>query len=793
MLLLVKYRSIITFQLHKEGSYRMIDKYITELKRLTVNKEIDKLKIILQQIPASKKGVVFEEYLKELYIGNGWIAVRNGSKHDMGADILLYHPKTPDTISIIVQAKNHARRLTFDDTRNELLKFEEKSKVKFKCNSYTLVSIEGFVKEAKQLAEFNMCLESWDYVVGLINTYSTKRRSEPKIQLLAHNKRAYDISKELYNSSKKVAVVHATGTGKSYIIINLLSDYIDKKCLVLAPSKYILDEIKSKFPWTFQNTKLMTYAKLAKLTEIEDLKFDFIVLDEFHRCGAKEWGKGVQNLLNINYDAYIFGTTATPIRYLDNNKDMATQLFDGKVSSNITLADAIAKNILPMPTYVTAIYTIDNVLNELKDMITISDSPEKDSLLTRVLDYKKKWEISRGIPEIINKYIKKQNNKFIVFCEDKKHLTNMEWLVKKWFAEAKPDIRVREYRVVSGDKQSENDLISFRSASSKNEIHLLFSIDMLNEGLHIDDISGVILLRNTTSPRVFYQQIGRAIQTGRMDKKPLILDFVNNFNNISADNFISDLKQSVELERQKRNTLGLEENFPVITIYDETKEELKFFKEIELKLKNSWEYRYEQLNEYHKKNGNCMVKHHENKQLRNWVGTQRRFYNKGLLEEERINKLNELDFEWGPDEQWLLRFKDLVKYKEEFGTANVPKRYEVNNFQLGNWCVWMRKLNREGKLLKEQIDLLEGIGFSWNLRSHKWDEMFKMLTEFKKEYGHCDVPRDFAKDNKQLGFWVAHQRSFYKKGKLSQERIKKLNELGFTFDASKLRHTRKRK
>lgn len=769
----------------------MIDKYITELIRLTVNKEIDKLKTILQQIPANKKGVIFEEYLKELYLGNGWIAVRNGSKYDMGADILLYHPKTPETISIIVQAKNHARRLTFDDTRNELLKFEEKSKVKFKCNSYTLVSIEGFVKEAKQLAEFNMCLENWDYVIGLINTYSTNRRIEPKIQLLAHNKRAYDISKELYNSSKKVAVVHATGTGKSYIIIKLLSDYINKKCLVLAPSKYILDEIKSKASWAFHNTKLMTYAKLAKIEEIEGLKFDFIVLDEFHRCGAKEWGKGVVKLLNFNNDACIFGTTATPIRYLDNNKDMAHQLFDGNVSSNITLADAIAKKILPMPTYVTAIYTIDNVLDKLKDRISNSDISDKDNLLLQVSDYKKNWEKSRGIPEIINKYIKKQDNKFIVFCEDKKHLTNMEWIVKKWFAEAKPDIRVREYRVVSGDKQSENDLNSFRSASSKDEIHLLFSIDMLNEGLHIEDISGVILLRNTTSPRVFYQQIGRAMQTGG-NKKPIIMDFVNNFHNISADNFITDMKQSVEFERQKRNFLGLEENFPVITIYDETKEELKFFKEIELKLNNSWEYRYEQLKEYHEKNGNCMVKHHENKQLRNWVGTQRGIYNKGLLEQERINQLNELDFEWGPDEQWLLRFKDLLKYKEENGTANIPKRYQVNNFHLGNWCVRMRKLYREGKLLEEQINLLEGIDFSWDLRSHKWDEMFKMLTEFKEEYGHCDVPRDLGDDNK-LASWVSHQRGFYRKGKLSQERIKKLNELGFTFDASQLRHTKKRK
>lgn len=784
----------ITNRFGNKGGYTMIDEYIADLKRLTMSKEKNKVKTLLQQIPVTQKGMVFEEYLKELYIGNGWLAIRNGSKGDAGADILLYHPKAPDTISLIVQAKNHARRMTFDDTRNELIKFEEKSKTKYKSNSYILVSVEGFVKEAKKLAEFNMRLEGWDYVAGLIDTYSsTKKRSEPEIELLAHNKRAYDDSKEFYKHSERVAVVHATGTGKSYIIIKFLSDYINKKCLVLAPSKYILNQIKSKFTWAFQNTKLMTYAKLAKITEIETLKFDFIVLDEFHRCGAKEWGKGVQELLSNNKDALILGTTATPVRYLDGNKDMANELFDGNVSSTLSLSDAITKNILPMPTYVTALFTIDSELNKLKDKITCSDDSEKDSLLLQVSEYKKHWEKSKGIPRIINRYIKKENNKFIVFCENKKHLSNMEWLVKKWFTEAKPHIRVREYRVVSGDKQSDNELINFRSANNKNEIHLLFSIDMLNEGLHMDDISGVILLRSTTSPRVFYQQIGRAIQAGSIQKKPLIFDFVNNFNIIGVNNFISDLKESEKLQREKRAVLGLEENCPEFTIYDETKDELKFFKEIELKLKDTWEYKYQQLKEYHQVNGNCMVKrNYKNKQLGNWVGTQRTLYNKGLLEQERINKLNELNFEWGPNEQWLLRFRDLVKYKEEFGAVNVPRRYKTDTFHLGVWTIWMREQYKEGKLSKEQIDLLEGIGFNWDLRSHQWDEMYKMLTEYKEEYGHCDVPWSFEKDNKKLGTWVSHQRGFYRNGKLSDERIQKLNEIGFTFDARHLTHVRKR-
>ncbi len=93
--------------------------------------------------------------------------------------------------------------------------------------------------------------------------------------------------------------------------------------------------------------------------------------------------------------------------------------------------------------------------------------------------------------------------------------------------------------------------------SSDNEndtcIHLLFCIDMLNEGLHVPDAAGVILVRPTESPRVFYQQIGRCIQAGS-GNTPIIFDFVNNFRNISANNFIEDIKTEVDEENEIRKT-----------------------------------------------------------------------------------------------------------------------------------------------------------------------------------------------------------------------------------------------
>jgi hypothetical protein len=51
------------------------------------------------------------------------------------------------------------------------------------------------------------------------------------------------------------------------------------------------------------------------------------------------------------------------------------------------------------------------------------------------------------------------------------------------------------------------------------------------------------------------------------------------------------------------------------------------------------------------------------------------------------------------------------------------------------------------------------------------------LAELKREFGHCNVPRS----NEQLSHWCDNQRQLFKNGKLSQDRIDKLNELGFTW------------
>ena len=561
----------------------MVAEALDRLLTLTVQRDHDAIKSLLEGLPREQKGQVFEEYAQRLYQGNGWIAVRQGGRSDEGADILLSHPKTPESVSFIVQCKNQARPLSDDDTRIELLKFEQKGRETYNCHQYRLISVSGYVKDAKALSEWNMLLDEWRYVGSLIDGYDPENKAEPEIELFAHNRNAFAEVETIWITSNRAAVVHPTGTGKSYIIAKAVSHFAAGEVLVLAPNNYILEQLRHKIPWATDRLNLMTYAKGRLLSDVEIDEFNpcLVVLDELHRCGAEEWGKGVNRILSRYPDARVLGTTATPIRYLDACRNMADELFHGHLAGNLSLAQAIVREILPMPKYVCALYTLDEEVEALVARIESSAvSPdEKERSKNRSIQAKVDWEKTKGIPHILAEHIDTSLNKFIVFCRNKEHLDSMEEEVRKWFREAL-GIRRESYRVVSGDSDSDDNLDRFRHATDSRKVHLLFCIDMLNEGIHMEDVSGVVLLRPTESPTVFYQQIGRCIQVG-LRHVPVIFDFVNNFRSIRANDFLGDLDNALLTETHRRASFGLSESSMAFDITDETRDVVEILERIE--------------------------------------------------------------------------------------------------------------------------------------------------------------------------------------------------------------------
>jgi hypothetical protein len=194
-----------------------------------------------------------------------------------------------------------------------------------------------------------------------------------------------------------------------------------------------------------------------------------------------------------------------------------------------------------------------------------------------------------------------------------------------------------------------------------------------------------------------------------------------------------------------------------------------------------WVQRYEELKEYKEKKGHTNVPHKYGK-LGGWIKTQRELYKTADIPEDRINKLNELGFSWALDwkksnqDSWVQKYEELKEFKEKNGNCNVP----FSSGMMGNWVIRQRKLFKQGRLTEDRINKLNELGFQWSVFSQEsyqelWDQKWRELRDWKEKVGHCNVS---AKSGK-LGRWIAKQRDYYKKGMLSQERINKLNELGF--------------
>jgi hypothetical protein len=145
-------------------------------------------------------------------------------------------------------------------------------------------------------------------------------------------------------------------------------------------------------------------------------------------------------------------------------------------------------------------------------------------------------------------------------------------------------------------------------------------------------------------------------------------------------------------------------------------------------------------------------------------------------------------------EQWFQKFQELARYKEDHDDFLVP----LNSPSRDSLAQWVKRQRyqhtrrEEGKhstLTDERKQALESIGFVWSNHGARWEDRFEELQLYLKQYGHCNVPKDYT-GNHELAGWVKYQRRIYRKmmmlGEqpltLTPERIHKMNNIGFCWE-----------
>jgi hypothetical protein len=163
------------------------------------------------------------------------------------------------------------------------------------------------------------------------------------------------------------------------------------------------------------------------------------------------------------------------------------------------------------------------------------------------------------------------------------------------------------------------------------------------------------------------------------------------------------------------------------------------------------------------------------------VSSQRTAREAKKLDADRSRRLDELGFVWDlADAWWEEMFTALVDYGERFGDCNVPQIW-AENPALGNWLGKQRKARKAGKLGNDCIRRLDELGFIWDMLDAAWEEMFVTLVDYRDRFGDCKVPKRWP-ENRRLGSWATNQRISKKSGKLSEDRIRRLEELGFVWN-----------
>jgi superfamily II DNA or RNA helicase len=196
----------------------------------------------------------------------------------------------------------------------------------------------------------------------------------------------------------------------------------------------------------------------------------------------------------------------------------------------------------------------------------------------------------------------------------------------------------------------------------------------------------------------------------------------------------------------------------------------------------AWDRRFGELQAFKTKHGHCNVpQRHPYKMLGHWVSSQRTRRRAGRLAPDRVARLNAISFVWDPEaESWNENYGALIEFRQKEGHSNVPRTFQ-DNLSLGRWLGHQRVLRAQGKLAPERFQLLESVGVSWDTVEAQWEDKFERLVAFSKREGHANVPRHYP-DDVQLANWVGNQRAFKRRGRITPERIARLEAIGFRWD-----------
>ena len=374
--------------------------------------------------------------------------------------------------------------------------------------------------------------------------------------LYEHNRVTYDKVVCMLEKFGRCAIIQATGTGKSYILNELINTvFLGMNILIVVPTKALIEAYELTGLYDSTNIQFTTYAGLSTCR-----KSDVIVLDELHRAGAVVWGKWVKE--SLARAKYFIGLTATPIRYLDKGRDVAQELFGSAIVYGPTREEAISSGILPSFDYVA-------ILSETKEIL--------DNVNDYSFEYKKRVHLlldEYQLSERIKRYVV-GHKKIVVFYPNIETLLQADIELYTWFGD---NVHIYQVHSMQSHIANREQLRAFNWDSS---LCVIKSVDMLNEGLHLEGVTLGIGARKTKSRNILEQEIGRILSASNKAYKPVFIDLVRNFEEVMVDSSSS----STVNKRGEKKVFCQDGKLEILISYDEV---LLDINDIFLRMHGKW-------------------------------------------------------------------------------------------------------------------------------------------------------------------------------------------------------------
>ncbi len=321
----------------------------------------------------------------------------------------------------------------------------------------------------------------------------------------------------------KGLVQAATGVGKTYLAAFDSVKY--KHVLFVAHREEILKQAAESFK-NVRNSddygffdgkqkdtdKAVIFASVATLGRDEYLKqdffapdyFDYIVIDEFHHAVNNQY----QKIAAYFKPQFLLGLTATPERMDGKN---IYEICDYNVPYEISLKEAINKGLLA-PFHYYGIYDE----TDYSFLHLVKGRYDEKELNETYIGNVKRYDL------IYKYYMKYHSKRALGFCCSKQHAEEMAREFCKRGIES-----VAVYSNADGEFSEDRDTAIKKLKNQ--QIRVIFSVDMFNEGVDIAALDMVMFLRPTDSPIVFLQQLGRGLRTSKGKNYLNVLDFIGNY------------------------------------------------------------------------------------------------------------------------------------------------------------------------------------------------------------------------------------------------------------------------